>query len=264
MIKYDRIGIDYNETRKPDPYLCDRLFHLLNPKKDSIYLDIGCGTGNYTCQIFKRGVQLIGVDPSMEMLEIARSRTDGIIWKKGNAENIPLENNSVEGVMASLTLHHWADLNKGFNELNRVIKKGGQIVFFTATPKQMEGYWLNEYFPKMLQVSIEQMPTFNFIKNNLDKNGFKIISTEKYFIKNDLQDLFLYAGKNRPKLYLNKKMRKGISSFSDLANKEEVEHGLEKLKEDILSERINRVIKNYENEKGDYLFIVAESGIYSA
>ena len=122
----------------------------------------------------------------------------------------------------------------------------------------MKGYWLNKYFPKMLKESIAQMPTFVQIENATENAGFKSIKTEKYFIQNDLEDLFLYAGKNRPELYLDEDVRKGISSFANLSIKEEVKNGLNDIKNDIETNKINQIISDYKNNDGDYLFVVIE------
>ncbi len=256
--KYDIIGVAYNTTRKADPYLFNRLLHLLHPTQQGIYLDIGCGTGNYTSKFAEKGYQFVGIDPSSTMLEKAKKQNTSISWKMGKAENIELPNESIMGIVASLTLHHWKDLDQGFSELNRVLKPGGTIVIFTATPNQMKGYWLNYYFPKMLVDSMNQMPAYTVIESCLKKNKLNIDHTENYSIQPDLQDLFLYSGKHNPKLYLNPKVRQGISSFSSLANAEEVEKGLKILKDDINSGTINTIIKKYENTDGDYLFITVK------
>lgn len=255
--KYDNIGINYNETRKADPFLVERLFYHLAPTETGQYLDIGCGTGNYTIALNQKSVNFIGIDPSNTMLKIAKLKNKKINWVKGSVENILLSKESIDGIIGSLTIHHWTDLSLGFKELNRVLKKDGTMTLFTATPKQMKGYWLNHYFPKMLKDSTKQMPTYESIKAALTKSNFKIIETEKYFIQPDLEDLFLYSGKHNPKLYLKEKIRKGISSFSALANLEEVTEGLKKLAEDIASKKVYKIIKHYENEDGDYLFIKA-------
>jgi ubiquinone/menaquinone biosynthesis C-methylase UbiE len=258
MEKYDKIGINYNETRRPDPYLVSRLFHHLQPQKVKTYLDIGCGTGNYTIELHKKGVDFIGIEPSGEMLKVAKSKCSTIEWKKGKVEAIPLRNESVDGVLGSLTIHHWSDLKKGFQELHRVSKTKSRLVIFTSTPEQMNGYWLNHYFPKMLADSKVQMPNLNIVIECLKQANFRNITTEKYFIQNNLQDLFLYAGKNRPELYLNPNVRKGISSFSALANQKEVQRGLKQLEQDITTNDIQEIIAKYENDKGDYLYIIAE------
>ncbi len=253
--KYDIIGVNYNLTRKADPYLYKRLHFLLNPQIKGTYLDIGCGTGNYTAKFAQEGYQFIGIDPSLEMLEKAKSKNTSVRWRIGKAEKIDLPSHSVDGIIASLTLHHWESLDKGFEELNRVLKPGGSMVIFTSTPAQMKGYWLNHYFPKMMKDSGDQMPSYDFIESNLKANNLAIANTEKYFIQPDLQDLFLYSGKHNPKLYFEPKVRHGISSFSSLANTKEVEKGLQDLKKDIESGEMEGIIKKYENSMGDYLFL---------
>ncbi len=254
-IKYDRIGTDYNQTRKADPYLTQRIVNLLKPNKDGLYLDIGCGTGNYTSAVSAKGYSFIGIDPSEKMLAKAKLKSPAIDWRLGSAEMTNLPNDFVDGIMASLTIHHWTNLDKGFQELFRVLKQDGSMLLFTATPQQMKGYWLNHYFPKMLTDSIRQMPSFEEVASAIQKAGFTNFETEKYNIREDLQDLFLYNGKHNPSAYLDKSVRHGISSFSDLANQKEVEKGLKQLKQDIISKEIDSIIKSYENQDGDYLFI---------
>lgn len=257
--KYDTIGTGYNQTRKADPRLLQNLIRLLNPSEVGTYLDIGCGTGNYTCKLQKRGFKFIGIDPSGKMLDIAKSRNPKIDWRTGTAENTGLSDQSVDGIIATLTVHHWRDLEKAFAELFRIIKPGGLIVIFTSTPRQMKGYWLNHYFPKMLQDSIDQMPAYEDVECTMSSAGFKIKSTEKYFIQPDLQDKFLYCGKHDPELYFNENIRQGISSFSALANREEVERGLTRLRQDIDYNKIGEIMASYKNELGDYLYIIGEN-----
>lgn len=105
------------------------------------------------------------------------------------------------------------------------------------------------------------MPTFEAVEKQLKESGFQNIHTDKYFIEADLQDLFLYSGKFNPSLYLQPFIRKGISSFSDLANQAEVERGLKALKRDIEKGDWEEVKAQFENEMGDYLYVVAEKTI---
>lgn len=256
--KYDHIGKGYNDTRKADPFLLERLHYHLNPIRSGWYLDIGCGTGNYTSKLHTKETKFIGIDPSQKMLDKAKTNHPKITWKLGTAENIPQENSSVEGIVGTLTLHHWNDLEKGFSELFRVMKNYTNIVFFTATPDQMKGYWLNHYFPKMMEDSTQQMPSLEKITNAMNAAGFQNIFTERYFIQPDLKDHFLYVGKHNASLYLDAAIRNGISSFSHLAHQEEVKKGLAQLEKDIASGEINNIIKSYENRKGDYLFLLSQ------
>ena len=221
--KYDRIGTGYNETRKADPYLLSRMLHHLQLKPSGNYLDVGCGTGNYTIRLQEQNGRFTGVEPSLKMLEIARQRSSAIQWVQGKAERLPLADKAYDAALASLTLHHWTSLGQGFQELRRVLQPEAKVLIFTSTSEQMQGYWLNHYFPKMLADSIAQMPTYTAIETALHQEGFEIEIVEKYFIKEDLQDQFLYCGKHDPSLYLDPIIRKGISSFSDLSTKSQPE-----------------------------------------
>ncbi len=256
-IKYDRIGSGYNRTRKADPYLLGRMLHHLAPQPNGQYLDVGCGTGNYTNALAQQGFKLTGVDPSEAMLTKAWMQSANINWLKGKAENLDLPKQFFDGINASLTIHHWDDLAQAFRELYRVLKPGGKLVVFTSTPAQMRGYWLCHYFPKMLADSISQMPELDKVERAIKMAGFQNIRQEPYEIQHDLKDLFLYCGKNQPERYFEEAIRQGISSFSDLANQTEVEAGLHKLKADLASGAFKEIQSTYRNQLGDYLFITA-------
>jgi ubiquinone/menaquinone biosynthesis C-methylase UbiE len=257
-ILYNSIGTGYNSTRRADPYITQKLFKFLSPQPNGLYLDIGCGTGNYTIALADMGLNFVGVEPSEKMLRVAGDKNDKVSWLLAGAEQIPVDDNLFDGAIATLTIHHWTDIEKAFTEIYRVLKHGGKMVLFTALPQQMKGYWLNHYFPKMLEASILQMPSFDMIKDAADAAGFVICATDKYFISDDLEDLFLYSGKNKPELYLDAAIRKGISSFSALANAEEVEDGLLKLQGDLDTGRFKDIKEKYDNDLGDYMFIIAE------
>jgi ubiquinone/menaquinone biosynthesis C-methylase UbiE len=255
--KYNHVGSSYNGSRSADPYIISRLLDLLNAKKDQRILDIGCGTGNYTISMYNNGVQIFGVDPSISMLEMAKHREKQIEWRLGSAENCHLNDNCVDGIIGVLTLHHWDDLEKGLLELSRIIKAKGRIIFFTSSPFQMKGYWLNYYFPSMMKKSMLQMPSYSSVEKALRKAGFIAVKNEKYFVQTDLEDYFLYCGKENPELYLDEKIRRGISSFSMLSNQTEVQKGLMKLESDIQMKKINAIMEEYKNDHGDYQFIYA-------
>jgi ubiquinone/menaquinone biosynthesis C-methylase UbiE len=256
---YNSIGIEYNQTRTADPFLVEKLSSLMTPKKNSaVYLDVGCGTGNYTVALASKGYSFYGVEPSEVMLEKAKQKSRSVVWIQGIAENLPFDSSSFGGALSTLTTHHWKDLERGFAEVFRVLKKKSDLVIFTAFPEQMEGYWLNHYFPKMLKESMFAMPSRQKVEAALHSAGFIITCFEKYFIQPELQDFFLYSGKFRPSLYFNAEVRKNISSFSALTNKEEVDCGLRKLSTDIENGDFVNVAQKYENDMGDYCFIVAK------
>ncbi|MDR2068029.1 MAG: methyltransferase domain-containing protein [Holosporaceae bacterium] len=256
MILYNKIGDGYDNTRKADQYIVSRLISHLNLSEGEKCLDIACGSGNYAIALAKRGLDMYGIDESVAMIKKARKKNSKISWAITNAESLPFESCFFDGIICTLAIHHFSSMASAFNEAYRTLKSG-RFVIFTSTKEQMEYYWLNEYFPKTLSESSKQMPKFNDIINELYNAGFYSTIHEKYDVRDDLNDLFLYSGKNRPELYLDPVIRAGISSFANSVNKNEINEGVNKLANDIKTGKINKIKQLYENSHGEYLFIVA-------
>jgi ubiquinone/menaquinone biosynthesis C-methylase UbiE len=254
---YDRIGTHYDVTRRADPSLVARLIDHLHPEPSRTYLDIACGTGNYTVAVAQTGVRLHGVDQSPRMIAAARGKSRAVTWYLGNVEALPFRDDAFSGVMCTLAIHHFKALRPAFQEAFRVLARG-RFVLFTSTAEQMRGYWLNAYFPAAMARSIVQMPGLQAIMQALRQSGFASIRTESYEVQTDLQDLFLYSGKHRPEMYLDPRVRAGISTFAALADASEVEEGCQKLSQDIASGHIAEVMARYRHTHGDYLFVVGE------
>jgi ubiquinone/menaquinone biosynthesis C-methylase UbiE len=253
---YNLIGQDYNATRKADPHICKRLITLLSPEKRGSYIDIGCGTGNYTIVLSDAGFEFTGLDPSETMLATARQKTFSKCWLLGSAEKIPVPDGQFDGAIATLTIHHWTDIKKAFQEVFRVLKINSRLVLFTSLPEQMAGYWLNHYFPKMMQTSIQKMLSLDQIIDAGRSAGFHLQCTELYDINMQLEDLFLYSGKMNPELYLDDCFRKGISSFAGVDHQAEIKMGLQKLASDISSGHIKMIQEKFRANNGDYIFVV--------
>ena len=256
MPLYDQIGIGYDSTRRADPYIVGRLLHHLQAEKTGTYLDVACGTGNYTIALANAGLVMHGLDQSARMIATAQQKNYQITWHIGSAEALPFPDGTFSGAICTLAIHHFPDLLPAFRETFRVLARG-RIVLFTATPEQMRGYWLNEYFPTAMAKSIAQMPSLNTVMRNLRSAGFSAIRAEPYVVRHDLQDLFLYSGKHRPEIYLDSGVRAGISTITALADAREVEQGCKRLASDIRSGRIADVTAAYRHDQGDYLFVVA-------
>lgn len=256
--KYDRIGENYNQTRQADPYLLSRLRFYLGPLEGPV-LDIGCGTGNYTIALQEAAYQMEGVDPSSLMLEVARSKSKAIKWTNAKVEDLPFEANKFRGATVFLSLHHWQSLEIGFKEVRRVLTPGGPLIIFSSTPEQMRHYWLRHYFPAMIEASCQQMPSLERVKEALSDAGLDYEGVETYAVREDLQDHFLACGKHQPELYLKPEIRAGISSFAAIAHEDEVRMGLQKLKRDIERGEVHNVIRTFEHDGGDYLFIRARA-----
>jgi len=257
MALYDRIGAGYDTTRRADPYLLSRLIHHLSPHSRGRYIDVGSGTGNYTIAMHQAGVPIIGLELSPIMLNRAREKGPAIAWHNGSADAIPFRSASFDGATCTFVHHHLSDPIAAFKEVRRVLKDGSRFVILNGTAEQLRHYWIVEYFPRALAKGTAPYEKFEVI-DMLGKAGFRIECEEKYEVRPDLQDLFLYCGKNQPQRYLDPRVRSGISFFADAPDQNEIEDGLERLGADIESGRIAEVMRSYAWDGGDYMFTVAE------
>lgn len=103
-------------------------------------LELGCGTGSMwagKAGLIKKCGTLVLSDFSYGMLEQTKEtlheyeKFDNIEYRVIDIQNIPYENNTFDIVIANMMLYHVPDLQKGLNEVRRVLKEGGK--FYCAT-----------------------------------------------------------------------------------------------------------------------------------
>src|SRR5918911_1823155 len=86
---YDRIGTDYDVTRRADPYIVGRLMHHLTVGPGGESLDVACGTGNYTIAVAQAGIRMHGIDRSPRTIAAARDKSRAVTWHIGDVESLP-------------------------------------------------------------------------------------------------------------------------------------------------------------------------------
>jgi ubiquinone/menaquinone biosynthesis C-methylase UbiE len=94
-------------------------------------VDVGCGPGAAVRYAAGLGATVTGVDPAPVMLRVARLLTRNpatIAYLAGSAEALPLEDDSATVLWSIATVHHWADLDAGLAEADRVLRPGGRLV----------------------------------------------------------------------------------------------------------------------------------------
>jgi len=105
----------------------------LIPRAEGTVLEVGVGSG-LNLPYYSAAVQgIYGVDPSAELLAIARARTHGIAIPVQlicqSAERLPFSDASINTVVTTWTLCSIADPAAALREMRRVLKPGGQLLF---------------------------------------------------------------------------------------------------------------------------------------
>jgi len=97
-------------------------------------LEVGSGPGRLAVRLAQKapGLKLTGVDISPEMSERAARRAAGaglgerVRFEVGDVGALPFAEESFDGAVSTLSLHHWSDPARGLAEVHRVLKPGGE------------------------------------------------------------------------------------------------------------------------------------------
>jgi len=121
------------------------------PPEEATIVDLGTGPGLLPIELHKLWPQarIIGVDPSAEMLAIARKNAVEVGMshfetRVATAEEIPIESNSVDLVVTQSSLHEWDNPQKGLAEIFRILKPGGSLIL-----KDYNRAWLSDWKRKL-------------------------------------------------------------------------------------------------------------------
>jgi len=103
-------------------------------------LDVGCGTGSLLEKVISAfpGTRAVGMDPSLEMLEMARAKClHGVNFMEGWAESLPFHDNSFDVVVSCNAFHYWRQPARALDEIVRVLKPEGRLLITD---------WCDDYF----------------------------------------------------------------------------------------------------------------------
>ncbi len=100
-----------------------------NFKSDSKVLDAGCGNGK-NIKYFNDTCNIVGIDNCTDFVNICNNRGYNVIYS--DIRNMSFEDNSFDFIISIAVIHHFDkedDRLKSINELIRVLKPGGKLLF---------------------------------------------------------------------------------------------------------------------------------------
>ncbi len=110
-------------------------------KSGSRLLDLACGDGLDLLYYKTLGAEVYGIDASKELIKIAKDRLPDADIREGNFEKLPYEDNYFDIVLSKYAIQTSENLSPVFQEIARVLRSGGALVFLVTHP-------FRQYFEK--------------------------------------------------------------------------------------------------------------------
>jgi SAM-dependent methyltransferase len=132
---YDRVAAEYAQRisgeleHKPlDRQLLDRF--AARVQELGPVCDLGCGPAHVARYLHERGVQVIGVDVSLVMVEQARRLNPCIEFRQGNMLSLDIEDGAWGGIVAFYSIIHVprTEIADALVEMKRVLRPGGLLL----------------------------------------------------------------------------------------------------------------------------------------
>jgi SAM-dependent methyltransferase len=216
---YDRIGGTYRATRREDPRIAAAIIEALGDARSVV--NVGAGIGSYE----PTDREVLAIEPSATM--IAQRPPGSARVVQASAEKLPLDDHAFDAALAVATVQHWHDLRAGLGELRRVARK--RIVIFLRHADAGVPFWLTEEYLPTLDAGRRTAALVSTIREELPS-----IDARPVPVPRDCLDGLGTAYWARPEMYLDEGVRRNISIFA-LADPHDVERGLARLREDLVS-----------------------------
>jgi SAM-dependent methyltransferase len=130
---FKKVGESYHIGRREYPkQLIQDIIKISKMNKDSLVLDVGCGTGLSTIPFAKTKSKIIGIDISKNMLDIAKKlsvKHKNISYEQISFEKFNSPSSSFD-LMLFGTSMHWLDSKLVYGKTNKLLKKTGYMALF--------------------------------------------------------------------------------------------------------------------------------------
>lgn len=206
------MGVDIAWRKKA----CDLAYDYLGKTEIDRIVDVACGTGDmmghWQKQANKADIridEIVGVDPSNGMVDVARKKFPEFHYHISKATEIPLEDNQADIVSITYGIRNVVERQEAFHEFNRVLKEGGLVVILEFMKQEkktfldkVRDFYMHKILPYVggaisknleaytyLPDSIENFVTIEGMQAELERAGFEMLYTQSFSM--DISTLFI-------------------------------------------------------------------------
>jgi len=185
--KYDKKASSYDLALAPmEKMMMGKWRKLLCSKAKGLVLEAGVGTGANLAYYPENNIEkVIGIDFSLKMLEVAKSKVSlakvPVELLEADIQTLPFAENLFDTIITACVFCSVPDPVLGFKELRRVVKSSGQLYMLEHV--RSKGIFLGTLMDKLnpLSVKLSGVNINRRTEKNIELSGMKIISVEPLF-----------------------------------------------------------------------------------
>lgn len=155
-----------------------RVVRKLKPllTKDARVLDVGCGTGDLSIELFENTVaQVTGIDFCRPMLTLAQAKAPRLAFIEGDALRLPFADASFEGLTIGFALRNLASVEDGLGELLRVLKPNGVVAILEFSQpvgglfRRLVGFYNQRLLPRIGGLLSGSRGAYEYLPDSISK-----------------------------------------------------------------------------------------------
>lgn len=136
----------------------DYLISAVEGTKNDKVLEVAAGTAICGRALAPFVKEIVCIDATAAMLAVGKEKAlteniHNIDFVEGLAENLPFEDETFDIVITRLAFHHFTNCEEPFNEMKRVLKKGGKLVIWDMVAAEDDLREINDKIEKMRDIS---------------------------------------------------------------------------------------------------------------
>ena len=175
----------------------------LVPNATGVTLEVGVGSGLNLPFYSERVTRLFAVDPSVELLRMAKKKSGAtpfpVAFLAQSGEELPIEQESIDTVVLTYTLCSIPDPAKAMRELRRVLKPSGELLFaehglsrdaaVQRWQRRLNPLWRRVAGGCNLDRKIDEL---------IASAGFQLVELKNEYAKGPKPMTYMYSGRARP------------------------------------------------------------------
>lgn len=162
----------------------------VNKTKGDVFVDLAGGTGDISKALINGHRKVLLLDPSEEMMSVAEKRLGGDCrYITAAAEDIPLQDDSVDVLTISFGIRNTTDIKKSLQEIARVLKPGGHFYCLEfSTPYA----WLRPFYDVWSRTVIPRLGAA--VAGHPDAYTYLIESIREFPAQKEMAEMICTAG----------------------------------------------------------------------